>query len=220
MTFEVLTTATCRWSIRNLAALEEKGVTFRLIDVAEGLRKTDWFLALTPFGKTPALRHEERVIVESRFINEYVEEVAPGRRLLPTDAARRAWARIWNAYCDEVIMRQVQVLAREEPVAQQQALENLGEALTRLETHLFQLATPGRFWGGAELSLTDLCYWSFFDVLERVDSMEPVRRLLESRPRIAAWRRDLLDHPAFARAEAQLQTLDAKHTPSPSDEGG
>ena len=33
--FEVLSTVTCRWSVRNIAALIEKQADFRLVDVAE-----------------------------------------------------------------------------------------------------------------------------------------------------------------------------------------
>src|SRR5580700_6987012 len=65
--FEVLTTVTCRWSVRNIAALIEKQAEFRLVDVADtdGGNKAAWYTALTPFGKTPALRHGDRIVVES-----------------------------------------------------------------------------------------------------------------------------------------------------------
>jgi glutathione S-transferase len=207
VTFEVLTMATCRWSVRNIVALCEKEADFRLIDVMMSGRKAPWYGELTPFGKTPALRHADRIVVESRVINEYIEEAAPGRKLLPSDPLERAWARIWNGYCDEEIMKHVSLAATAEPATRQRALEDLEVAFGRLEAHVFRHAQPGMFWGGGEPSLTDICYWSLFDVLERVGVLLPAKRLLEGRGRIAEWSRNVLAHPAFLEAVAHLEAL-------------
>jgi len=207
VTFEILTMATCRWSVRNIVALREKKADFRLIDVMMSGRKAPWYGELTPFGKTPALRHADRIVVESRVINEYIEEAIPGRKLLPSDPLERAWARIWNSYCDEEIMKHVRLAAAAEPVTRQQALEDLDVAFGRLETHAFRHAQPGVFWGGEEPSLTDICYWTLFDVLERIDVLLPARRLLDRRGRIGEWSRNLLVYPAFLEAVSLLEGL-------------
>jgi glutathione S-transferase len=207
VTFEVLTMATCRWSVRNIVALWEKKADFRLIDVMMNGRKASWFGELTPFGKTPALRHADRIVVESRVINEYIDEAAPGRKLLPSDPFERAWARIWNGYCDEEIMKHVSLAAAAEPATRQRALEDLDLAFGRLETHVFRHAQPGVFWGGGEPSLTDISYWSLFDVLERVEVLLPARRLLDARGRIGEWRRNVLAYPAFLEAVSRLEGL-------------
>ena len=207
MTFEIFTMATCRWSVRNIVALMEKKADFRLVDVTLNGLKAPWYGELTPFGKTPALRHADRIVVESRVINEYIEEAVPGRKLLPLDPLERAWARIWNGYCDEEIMKHLRTAAAAEPAARQRALEELDVAFARLETHLFVHAQPGAFWGGGEPSLTDICYWSVFDVLERVDVLLPARRLLDAHRRIGEWSRNVLAHPAFPAAVSRLEGL-------------
>lgn len=207
MTFELLTSATCRWSVRNIAALIEKGADFRLVDVSPDGYSAAWFTALTPFGKTPALRHQDQIVVESRIINEYVDAVMTGRRLLPTNPLNRAWARVWNGFCDEEIMRQVRLYATGDPHAKQVALDSLDGALTRLEDHLFDHGSPGDYWGGHELSLTDLTYWTLFDVLDRLPLLREARRLVDSRPRIAAWGSRLVAHPTLVHADAQLVAL-------------
>lgn len=207
MTFEILTMATCRWSVRNIVALTEKKADFRLVDVMVNGLKAPWYGELTPFGKTPALRHADNVVVESRVINEYIEEAAPGRKLLPSDPLGRAWARIWNGYCDEEIMKHLRTAAAAEPETRRRALEELDVAFARLETHLFVHAQAGAFWGGTEPSLTDICYWSVFDVLERVDVLLPARRLLDAHRRIREWSRNVLAHPAFLEAVSRLEGL-------------
>jgi glutathione S-transferase len=207
VTFEILTMATCRWSVRNIVALREKGADFRLVDVMADGRKAPWYGELTPFGKTPALRHANRIVVESRVINEYIDEAALGRKLLPSNPLERAWARIWNGYCDEEIMKQVSLAATADASTRRGAIVDLGVAFARLEAHVFRHAQPGVFWGGPELSLTDICYWSLFDVMERVDVLQPARRLLEAHGRIGEWSRHVLAHPAFPEAVSRLEAL-------------
>jgi len=214
--FEVLTTVSCRWSVRNIAALIEKRAEFRLVDVAdgEGGGKAPWYTSLTPFGKTPALRHDGRIVVESLMINEYLEELVPGRALLPQDPLGRAWARTWNAYCDEELLRHVRLAIVGTPEQRQQALEDLDSCLATLEAHVFRHAAPGVLWGGSEPSLTDICYWSAFDVLERMKTLLPVADLLEARPRLRQWGQHLLACPGLVEAAQCLQTM--RPDPQPS----
>lgn len=209
MTFEILTTTGCRWSIRNIVALSEKGADFRLVNVAEGDHKAGWYHALTPFGKTPALRHRGAIIVESRLINEYVDESTPGRRLLPADPLKRAWARIWNSYCDEELMKHVQLAVASGQSVREKALADLDTGLERLERYVFVHAEQGIFWGGARISLTDICYWTLFDTLERMGGFLSPRRLLDSRPTLCRWSEEVRAYPGFHQAASQLDVLDS-----------
>lgn len=65
--------------------LHEKGLAFerRTIDLAH---KPDWFLALSPLGKTPVLQVRGQSLFESAVICEYLDEVATPA-LHPQDAA-------------------------------------------------------------------------------------------------------------------------------------
>jgi glutathione S-transferase len=207
--FEVLTAVTCRWSVRNIAALIEKQADFRLVDVAEadGGNKAAWYMDLTPFGKTPALRHGDRIVIESLVINEYIDEVAPGRALLPRDPLVRAWARTWTAYCDQEIMKHVRLAIAGEMEQRQKALQDLDASLTTLETNVFRHASPGDFWGGSQPSHTDICYWSLFDVLERVRGLLPMTNLLEPRQRLRQWAGAVLACPSLVAAAGRLEAM-------------
>jgi glutathione S-transferase len=207
--FEVLTAVTCRWSVRNIAALIEKQADFRLVDVADmdGGGKAAWYKALTPFGKTPALRHGDRIVIESLVINEYIDEVTPGRALLPRDPLVRAWARIWSAYCDQEIMEHVRLATTGEMEQRQKALRDLDTCLTTLESNVFRHAAPGDFWGGSQPSHTDICYWSLFDVLERVRGLLPVTNLLEPRQRLRQWACAVLAYPSLVEAAGRLEAM-------------
>jgi glutathione S-transferase len=140
-------------------------------------------------------------------INEYIEEVAPGRALSPQDPLARAWARTWNGYCDHEIMKHVRLAVADAAERRQKALEDLDASLATLETNVFRHAMPGNFWGGSQPSLTDICYWSLFDVLERVRTLLPVSSLLEKRHRVRQWADDVLACPSLIEAARCLETI-------------
>ena len=57
--------------------------------------KPGWFdQSVSAYGKVPAIEHEGTRIWESAIINEYLDEVFPNPPLLPTQAGRRAVARM------------------------------------------------------------------------------------------------------------------------------
>ena len=77
----------CPYVQRAVIALTEKGVAFERIDV-DLANKPDWFLAISPLGRTPVLQVGDTAIFESAVILEYLEETAP-KPLHPPPHARR-----------------------------------------------------------------------------------------------------------------------------------
>lgn len=78
----------CPYFQRAAIALCEKGVSFErtYVDLAN---KPDWFLAISPLGKTPVLKIGDEVFFESAVICDYLDEVEPPR-LHPVDPLARA----------------------------------------------------------------------------------------------------------------------------------
>jgi glutathione S-transferase len=73
-------------------ALEEKGVSYRLVEVdvfAPGGPPTE-HLARHPFGRIPAFEHGAVKLYESGAIERYVDEAFPGPRLQPESPVDRA----------------------------------------------------------------------------------------------------------------------------------
>lgn len=70
----------CPYVQRAAIALAEKQVPFQRIDIDLG-NKPDWFLAISPLGKTPVLQvgqgRRSTAIFESTVILEYLEETTP-----------------------------------------------------------------------------------------------------------------------------------------------
>src|SRR5882724_6104021 len=76
----------CPYVQRAVIALTEKSVAFERIDI-DLANKPDWFVAISPLGKTPVLQVGDVPIFESAVILEYLEETQPSP-LHPIDPLR------------------------------------------------------------------------------------------------------------------------------------
>jgi len=152
----------CPYTQRTRIVLREKQLPYEWVEI-DLANKPDWFLELSSYGKVPVVRHHDHLICESDIINEYFEEVFPGRPLLPEDPYLRAQIRIWIAYCNsEFIPSFYQLLASHDP--QQQALlrAQLMKVMLRLEYACF--ASGGsEYLIGDTVSLADICFYPVFE---------------------------------------------------------
>jgi glutathione S-transferase len=76
-------------------ALREKKLAFEDKEIALQRRaqKEPAYIAASVTGRVPALEHDGFTFAESSAVVEYLDEVFPGQRLLPTDVKHRARAR-------------------------------------------------------------------------------------------------------------------------------
>src|SRR5207248_7310045 len=86
----------CPYVQRAVIALTEKGVSFERIDI-DLSNKPDWFLKISPLGKTPVLLVDGHPIFESAVICEYLDETIEPP-LHPDDSLRRAQHRAWMEF--------------------------------------------------------------------------------------------------------------------------
>ena len=91
----------CPYVQRAVIALTEKGVPFERIDI-DLANKPDWFLKISPLGKTPVLLVGDTAIFESAVILEYLEETQPNP-LHPADPLARAEHRAWIEFDSAVL---------------------------------------------------------------------------------------------------------------------
>src|SRR5712671_4259106 len=91
----------CPYVQRAVIALTEKGVAFERVDI-DLANKPDWFLAISPLGKTPVLLVGDTSIFESAVILEYLEETQP-KPLHPADPLARAEHRAWIEFASAVL---------------------------------------------------------------------------------------------------------------------
>jgi glutathione S-transferase len=73
-----------------LAALEEKGASYRFSTVAPGTLRSLEHLARHPFGRVPVLEHDGFMLYETQAILRYLDRVLPQPALTPSDPKRAA----------------------------------------------------------------------------------------------------------------------------------
>jgi glutathione S-transferase len=173
--------ALCPYVQRAAIVLDEKGVAFRRRDI-DLAAKPDWFLAVSPLGKTPVLLVHGAPIFESAVICEYLDECHVPR-LHPTDALARARHRSWIEFGSQLLNGIGAFYSAPDP-AQLEAV--LG---------------AGPFFAGEALSIVDATFapvFRYFDVFDEIADFA----IFDGLPRVRAWRKALASRPSVRRAVA------------------
>ncbi len=208
----------CPYVQRAVIALTEKGAAFERIDI-DLAHKPDWFLRLSPLGKTPVLLVGEHAIFESAVILEYLEETE-ARPLHPSGALRRAEHRAFIEF-GSVVLNDIAGLysAPDEATFKAKATQLKGR-FARLEPRIV-----GPWFDGECFCLVDAVFgpvFRYFDVFDAIGDFG----ILTGKPKIACWRQNLAarasvksavgsDYPALlgdfiARRRSHLSLLQAK----------
>jgi glutathione S-transferase len=183
----------CPYVQRAVIALTEKGVPFERIDI-DLAKKPDWFLAVSPLGKTPVLQVAGRAIFESAVILEYLEETQQ-RPLHPADPLTRAEHRAWIEF-GSTVLSDIAALysAGDEATFKAKAIQ-LNERFARLEAHV--AAAP--WFDGEHFALVDAAFgpvFRYFDVFDEIADFA----ILADKPKLKRWRDSLAQRPSVRAA--------------------
>ena len=183
----------CPYVQRAVIALTEKGVAFERIDI-DLANKPDWFLAVSPLGKTPVLVVGEHAIFESAVILEYLEETQD-KPLHPADPLRRAEHRAFIEFGSAVLNDIAGFYAAADETAFKAKAAQLEARFARLETRV--AATP--WFDGEKFSLVDAVFgpvFRYFDVFDAIGDFG----ILAGKPKLARWRETLAARPSVRTA--------------------
>jgi glutathione S-transferase len=183
----------CPYVQRAVIALTEKGVAFERVDV-DLANKPEWFLKVSPLGKTPVLQVGNAAIFESAVILEYLEETEP-RPLHPADPLRRAEHRGWIEFGSTILNDIAGLYTAPDEAAFKAKAVQLEARFARLEARL--LALP--WFDGEDFSLVDAVFgpvFRYFDVFDEIGDFG----ILAGKPKLARWRAALAARPSVKAA--------------------
>lgn len=183
----------CPYVQRAVISLSEKQVPHERIYV-DLANKPDWFIAISPLGKTPVLKVGEMAIFESAVILEYLEETQD-KPLHPADplsrAEHRAWIEVGSAILND-IAGFYNASDAETFAAKTEAMK---AKFARIEERLV-----GEPWfDGKTFHLVDAVFgpvFRYFDIFDRVGEFG----VLSGMPKLAYWRAALADRPSVRMA--------------------
>jgi glutathione S-transferase len=183
----------CPYVQRAVIALTEKGVAFERIDI-DLANKPDWFVAISPLGKTPVLQIGDVAIFESAVILEYLEETQPSP-LHPADPLRRAEHRAWIEFGSAVLNDIAGFYAAPDQATFKARTSQLAQRFARLEARV--AAAP--WFDGENFSLVDAVFapvFRYFDVFDEIADFG----ILAGKPKLKRWREALAARPSVRTA--------------------
>ena len=187
--------ALCPYVQRIAIALAEKRVPHERVTV-DLAAKPDWFLAISPLGRTPVLKVGGTALFESAAILEYLEDAAPNP-LHPGDLLERARHRAWIGFGSECLND----IAGFYSAPDSGTLEAKAAALrARFQIMDDQLGT-GPWFAGARFCLVDTVFapvFRYFETFDRIGDFGIFRGL----DRVTAWRASLAARPSVRAAVA------------------
>lgn len=184
--------ALCPYVQRAAIVLAEKGIEFerRDIDLAS---KPEWFIRLSPTGKTPMLLVQGGALFESAAICEFLDETALPR-LHPANAVQRARHRAWMEFGSGVLNLIASFYGASDEAALQQRAREIHARFAQLEAVLGE--SP--YFDGP-FSIVDAAFapvFRYFDVFETIGDFGFFHDL----PKVSAWRRALSARPSARQA--------------------
>jgi len=185
--------ALCPYVQRAAIVLAEKGIPFerRDIDLAH---KPDWFLKVSPLGKTPVLLVGDTAVFESSVICEYLDETSLPR-LHPANALQRATHRSWMEFGSSLLSSIGAFYNAPDEQALLAKSEEIRARLGQLEVALGE----GPHFAGEPFSLVDAVFgpaFRYFDTFEAIDDFG----FFEGLPKVQRWRFALAARPSVAAA--------------------
>jgi glutathione S-transferase len=192
MKLTLISHALCPYVQRAAIAMAEKGIGFdqRVVDLAN---KPQWFLDVSPLGKTPVLLVAETAIFESAVILEYLEDTGP-HPLHPAHPLRRAEHRSWIEFGSSVLNDIAGFYNAPDATAFAAKRQTLRDKFLKLENRL-----TGPFFDGERFSLVDTVFAPVFRYFDAFDAIAGFG-ILDELPKLAAWRQTLSSRASVAAA--------------------
>ena len=192
---KVWTAKICPFAHRARIALHHKGVDYEKVEVDLGNKPASLF-EINPLGTVPAIHDLGQNIYESLICIEYVDDMwesPSGRKLLPDDPAGRAKERIWCDFVGKKIIPNFFGITMEK--SREEASQKFLDAMKALQE---AMASPGPFFGGADLGLMDICLAPFANrmvFLKKCFQFEVPKT--DEYKRYNEWWEALQNHPTY-----------------------
>ncbi len=186
----------CPFVQRSVITLEERDVRYE-IEYIELADPPEWFTKLSPLNKVPILViNNDEVIFESAVINEFIDETAPGERMLPEAPLPRARDRARIEFTSALLVER----NRMQHAPTEEEARQLAASIRAKLSWLEEQQGSGPFFHGSDFSLVDTAAAPLFQRLSWLLELAPDLGVLEGLPKTAAWSKSLLARESVQRS--------------------
>lgn len=186
----------CPYVQRVAIVIAEKGISHVRKDV-DLSNKPQWFLNISPLGKTPVLSVGGQALFESAVICEYLED-AYSCPLHPEHPLERARHRSWMEFGTSILNNTAGFYTAPNSETMEQKRTTLAQQFQRLEDEL--TLTP--YFSGETFSMVDAFVgpiFRYFDVFEQIDDFG----FFDCCPKVRKWRTQLMRRDSVVRAVSE-----------------
>ncbi|XP_019950413.1 glutathione S-transferase omega-1 [Paralichthys olivaceus] len=191
----------CPFAQRAKLVLNAKGIKHETINI--NLKdKPDWFLERNPLGLVPTLETPAgEVIYESPITCDYLDEVYPEKKLLPSSPFGKAQQKMMLEHFSKVIpfFRKIPAgRTNGEDVSELEA--ELKEKFKKFNEDLVERKT--KFFGGDSITMIDYMMWPFFERLEIFE----LQHCLDDAPELKKWMESMSEDTAVKATRHSVDT--------------
>lgn len=190
MNLELISFTLCPFVQRSVITLNFKKAAYKLTAI-DLKNKPPWFLEISPLGKVPVLRVDDKVsIFESAVINEFIDETV-GPALMPADPLQRALERAWIEYGSELLRSSYAMSVERDSTELERRSAKFFADLAKVEAVL----GDGPYFRGQHFSLVEAAWAPLFMRLflsPRLEGDESWKKT----PRLRAWAENMVKVPA------------------------
>lgn len=196
MTLHLMSHTLCPYVQRSVISMLEKNIPFErtYIDLAN---KPDWFLSISPLGKTPVLTDKDDAIFESVAILEYLEDTQP-HPLHPASPLIRAQHRGWIEF-GSAILNDIAGFYNAPTAA---VFATKTAALTAKFQQLEAQLGDGPYFAGDAFTLVDAVFGPVFRYFDTFDDIADFG-ILTDLDKVQSWRRNLAARPSVRQAVSE-----------------
>jgi len=182
----------CPYVQRAVIVLSEKNITHdrTYIDLAN---KPDWFEAMSPLGRVPALQTDDAVLFESQVIAEYLDETTLGS-LHPKDALEKARHRAWIAFGSETLAAIGGLYSAVDAEGFERKRTILREKFERINGEV-----SSRYFSGDKFHMIDGVWGTIFRYFDVFDQIGDFKILTDLEP-VQFWRKAVSQRPSVIGA--------------------
>ncbi|KAM3606728.1 uncharacterized protein V6R79_022173 [Siganus canaliculatus] len=194
----------CPFAQRARLVLNAKGIKHVTVNI--NLRdKPDWFLEKNPLGMVPVLETPAgEVIYESPITCEYLDEVYPGKKLLPSSPFAKAQQNMMLEHFSKMMPYFYKIPMQRAKGEDVSGLESeLKEKLAKLNEDLAKKKT--KFFAGDSITMIDYMMWPWFERMEAFD----MENCLNSTPELKRWKAQMLEDSAVKATMHSVETFKA-----------
>lgn len=187
----------CPYVQRAVIVLEEKEIPYERIDI-DLANKPDWFLKVSPLGKTPVLLVDDQPIFESAVICEYLDEITM-HRIHPDTPLLRAQHRAWMEFASATLNAIGAMYGAPDECSLATKVDGLRQKFLQIEVELNSAAQHLPYFAGESFCMVDAAFapvFRYFDVLDTIDDFG----VFTHTPRVNAWRMALQQRDSVRKA--------------------